>query len=889
MTGGVAIPLHLTVHVLGLTVALGLAAYAAARRRQASVGWGGLLLGGLLLAVSHAATGALLAGDALWPAYLRAAGYAAVAVGAAGRLVGPTLGVVALAPPTPDLAAAVAGAMAALATARGVLGRGRDVLPLAGGLLLWAVADLLTRPQPVAAAALSLAGSVAVGWWLLRRARQSLLARFVASFLVVLMILVVGVASASGFVFSLDLTHDQLSRLEDLAVAREQQVSEDWPTEMRRIAAPLTGSRLDQALTRTQEEGAAPGGLDQLASTVAAFPGVDLVVLVGREGQLLGSWSTGLAGPLAPADARTVAGDPMVAEALQGSEVAGLVPLGGGRLVATGLAPVAPRDDTGSPRLDRQSGALVVGRVVTDARLVDEIQGRTGADATVLVAGRAAASTLPDAQADAVAGLLAADETPRTIQVSGTERFMASAPIVDDAGDRLGTIVLTLDAGTLAGVQDASARTLFFVTVAGMLAAALLAWGASSRTTRPIRRLTDAAEAVAGGDLDVSVDVQRDDEVGRLGRSFNDMTASLAEREEDLRRAAATETALRSRLEIVTSSIGEALIAVDERGTITTANPAAAALLGTTSGRLPGRDVAAVLRGTDVTGTPLLAALGGPGHDGPAAVRATVGTGVQATPVSATAAPIRGPDGERHGRVYVLRDIRGEVEVERMKTEFLANISHELRTPLTPIKGYAEVLRAKDLGPERTADFASHISAAAARLERVIGMLVDFAALEAGRIEVSLQPTDLAEVVEEVVEEWREQQPDRTFVRRVAHDLEPVQADPALLRRVFAELVDNAVKFSDETVSILVGQEDEHTVRVTVRDRGQGISREELDTILRDFHQVDGSATRRIGGLGLGLSIVQRILFRFGADVEVASEPGRGTDVMVLLPTVDET
>ncbi len=712
MNGGVAIPLHLTVHVLGLTVALGLVAYAVARRRQADAGWMGLLLGGLLIAVSHVATGALLAGGALWPAYLRAAGYAALAVGAAGRLVGQSAAVVALAPPTPDLAAAVAGLMAALATARGVLGRGRDVLSLAGGLLLWAGADLLARPQPLTAAALSLAGSAAVGWWLLSRSRRSLLTRFVGSFIVVLMILVVGLASASGFVFSLDLEHDQLARLDDLASARVQQVTQDWPTEMRRIAVPLTGRRLDDALTRAQQSGG-EANLDSLASTVATFPGVDLVVLVGRQGQLLGSWSTALDGPLAPADARTVAGDPMVGGALQGSEVAGLVPLGSGRLVAAGLAPVAPRDASDAPRLDRQSGVLVVGRFVTDPRLVDEIHRRSGADATILVAGQSVVSTLPDGQGAAVAELADADDTSRTVDVAGSRRFMAAAPIVDDAGDRLGAVVLTLDAGTLAGVQDASARMLFFVAFGGMLAAVALAWAASSRTTRPVRRLTEAAEAVAAGDLEVAVDVRRDDEVGRLARSFNEMTGSLAEREEALRRAAATEAALRTRLEIVTSSIGEALIAADGDGRITTANPAAAALFGTSLQRLPGRRVEAVLRGTDLAGTPLLSALGGPAAAGPAAVRGTVGAGEHATPVAATAAPIVGADGQRHGRVYVLRDIRGEVEVERMKTEFLANISHELRTPLTPIKGYAEVIHSKDVGRERTAEFARHIATAA--------------------------------------------------------------------------------------------------------------------------------------------------------------------------------
>ena len=885
MTGGVSIPLHLAVHVLGLTVAVGLAAYGLARRREAGATWPGLVLGGGLLAVAHAASGALLVGDLAWPVYLRAAGYAGLAVGAAGRLVGMAV-VVAVAPPAAHVAAAIAGGAAALASARGVLGRGRSTLLLAAGLGLWALADLLARTDPSWAAWVSVTGSVAAGAWLLTRARRSLLAQVVGAFTAVLLVLVIVLAAASGVIFSLDLERDQLAALSTRADSRADEFSDEWPRELRRLAAPLAGSTLAAELSAvTQGE---RQDLDGRAAAIAAFPGVDVAVLLTREGEVAGSADPrrGEAGPLPAADEAVLAGAELLAPTLQGSDATGLLAFGDDQLLAIGAVPVAPTED-GQPALDRRAGVLVLGRRITDAGVVAEIAEQGGADATVLVSGRDASSSLGPEASTAVAEAVGAGARSQTATIDGERRFLSAAPLVDAEGRRLGHLVLTLDATALAGAEQDATRTLFLAAAAALAVAGLLGWALSSRTTRPVRDLTAAAEQIAAGDYDVHLGTGRRDEVGRLAVAFDDMATSLSDRERALRDAAAVEARLRHRLEVITGSMGEALVAVDRDGRITTANPAAAELLGRPATALVGTDIARELLGYEVGGEPLLTALGGANHPGPAAARGSVNRGRNGTPVSATAAPLTDDAGALLGRVYVLRDITGEVEVERMKTEFLANISHELRTPLTPIKGYAEVLRNREVGRERTVDFASNIALAAQRLERIIGMLVDFAALEAGRMQVDLQPTDVSAVVDEVLERWRGQHAERRFVRRISRDLEEVMVDRSLLKRVFEELLDNAVKFSSDTISILGRQADDGTVELVVRDRGEGIADAELAQILKDFHQADGSATRRYGGLGLGLSIVLRIVERFSGDVSIRSEVGEGTDVTIHLPPQD--
>ncbi|MBW3664669.1 MAG: HAMP domain-containing protein [Actinobacteria bacterium] len=876
-----AIPLHLAVHVLGLTVALALTA--TSRRSRGSDGWLGFALGGLMLAASYVVTGALIAPDHAWPVYLRAAGYAALAVGAAGRLVGAGAGVVVAAPMTAHVTAAVAAVMAALAAIRGIVGRGQATFLLGTGLALWAAADLLVRTHATGAASLSLAGSVAVGWWTLRQVRTSLLSRFVASFVGVLLVAVVALASAGGVVFVSDLQADQTATLEAAAEARVEQFTVEWPREMLATGGALAGASLANEISSAVSGEIAD--LDARSRTIAGrLPGIDVVVLVESGGRVVGSWDAGAQqGPLELADESVIAGDPVVTEVLRGAtQAANVIALGERDILSVGAVVVAPTAG-GEPRLDLRTGVLVLGRRVTDPRVVAGIDELTGADATILVGGSVAVSTLSRETSAALANLVSTSPSAGLSDVAGTSRFVAAEAVRGTDGQPFGTLVLSVEAGTLAAVEESFVRTAFVTTVVGLLVALVLASVVASRTARPVRRITDAAERVAGGDLGTRVSVDRPDEVGRLATAFNDMTGSLSERDAALRRAAAVEAELRGRLEAVTGSMGEALLAVDADGKVVTVNPAAATLLGRSPSRLVGRDIRRVLRGTDPAGTPLHEVLGGPEDDASRATRGVVGRGRDATSVAATAAPLLGDDGERLGRVYVLRDVTGEAEVERMKTEFLANISHELRTPLTPIKGYAEVMRSKALEPKRVAEFARAITESAERLERIVAMLVDFASLEAGRTEVNLAPTEVSTEVDEVLGRLRERYPERKLSRRIERDLPPVLADGALLRRVLDELLDNALKFSTDRVTVTARSIDDRHVRLTVRDRGSGIDAESLDVILRDFHQADGSATRRHGGLGLGLSIVQRIVDRFGGEVAVESAPDRGTDIHIIL------
>jgi signal transduction histidine kinase len=134
--------------------------------------------------------------------------------------------------------------------------------------------------------------------------------------------------------------------------------------------------------------------------------------------------------------------------------------------------------------------------------------------------------------------------------------------------------------------------------------------------------------------------------------------------------------------------------------------------------------------------------------------------------------------------------------VERMKREFLSNVSHELRTPLTPIIGYSELMTRRDLSSGQTREFSESILEAARRLERIVAMLVDFSAIEAGRIPAATEPLQVRSVVEEALATWRARSDRHRFDTEVADELPPAEVNPTLFRRMLDELLDNAVKYS---------------------------------------------------------------------------------------------
>ncbi len=235
-------------------------------------------------------------------------------------------------------------------------------------------------------------------------------------------------------------------------------------------------------------------------------------------------------------------------------------------------------------------------------------------------------------------------------------------------------------------------------------------------------------------------------------------------------------------------------------------------------------------------------------------------------------------------------------ELDRMKSDLLANVSHELRTPLTAIKGYTDYILERKLGTitEKQEKGLVVVQRNLDRLAKSINALLDFSRMDMGRIALNLQPFSLQLLVDQIAVTVRSELDKKhlTFASELEPGLPPVIADREKLSAVLENLVINAIKFTPEGGRITVAAErsaatSRPVADIRVTDTGIGIPRDQLSRIFNRFHQVDGTSTRRFGGVGLGLAIVKSILDAHGASIAVESEEGRGTRFLFALPLVD--
>jgi signal transduction histidine kinase len=232
-------------------------------------------------------------------------------------------------------------------------------------------------------------------------------------------------------------------------------------------------------------------------------------------------------------------------------------------------------------------------------------------------------------------------------------------------------------------------------------------------------------------------------------------------------------------------------------------------------------------------------------------------------------------------------------ELDRMKSDLLANVSHELRTPLTAIKGYTDYILEGKLGPigDKQEKGLTVIQRNLERLSRSINALLDFSTMDVGRLSLNLQPFALALLVEQIHQTLRSEldRKQLRFLSELAPGLPTVIADRDKLAQVLENLVINAIKFTPAggLIRVAAMRDERHgrsTVEVSVSDSGIGIPEDQIGKIFNRFHQVDGTTTRRFGGVGLGLAIVRSILDAHGAQIRVESRQGQGSTFRFWLP-----
>ncbi len=406
-----------------------------------------------------------------------------------------------------------------------------------------------------------------------------------------------------------------------------------------------------------------------------------------------------------------------------------------------------------------------------------------------------------------------------------------------------------------------SRRALILVIAAGLLAlvgALALIAALVSAMRRPLDELVGATRDLAAGQLDRRVDASGPRELLELGWAFNAMGEDLAVAQQRLESE-------RERLATTIESLGDGLIVTEpDAATIRAVNPRATELIPelapggrTDEGALPPLESA--LRGETIVE-----------HGGRTLA-------VVASQLSS------GSDGV----VWTVRDMTERARLERAKSEFVATASHELRSPLTSIKGFVELLgRSPEHMTERQREFVDIILRSTDRLVDLVNDLLDVARIEADRVEINRRPIDVGEAVREVAELMgpRIEEKNQRFGLYVAPLLPMALADPGRVRQIAANLLTNAHLYTPEGGKIHLGVEaDRAWVQIVVEDSGVGMTPEQSEHVFERFYRARGGG-QSAPGTGLGLSIVKSLVDLHGGQIEVDSQPGRGTIFRVRLP-----
>ena len=245
---------------------------------------------------------------------------------------------------------------------------------------------------------------------------------------------------------------------------------------------------------------------------------------------------------------------------------------------------------------------------------------------------------------------------------------------------------------------------------------------------------------------------------------------------------------------------------------------------------------------------------------------------------------------EQQRAAALARALEQQRELDRLQREFIQNVSHELRTPLALIRGHAELMENGELGDLQTAqqESVSVISRRTQMLSKLVDDIVAVLTIEAQ--ELKREPLSLAQLVRTSLADFQAvaEKAGLILSAEIAPGLPPVSGDVLALRRALDNLVSNALKFTPAEGHVtmrLFGGED--TVTLQVSDTGVGIPNDQLERIFERFYQVDGSTTRRYGGVGLGLALVKGIVEAHGGQITVTSQAGQGTTFTIKMPVMN--
>lgn len=402
------------------------------------------------------------------------------------------------------------------------------------------------------------------------------------------------------------------------------------------------------------------------------------------------------------------------------------------------------------------------------------------------------------------------------------------------------------------------------VAVLAIAVSIVMAAALSRHVSTPLARLSEGVKQVAGGNFDARIFVRSSDETKDLADSFNHMTQQLKTLFEEVSQQ-------KEELKTIIESLGDSLIVIGIDGKVVLCNKRFTDIF------LRDPNLIVYKYYWDIVREPELYDLINEAKEEKKSFTKEIQIKEKEFRCRVTYST--------KGVIIVLHDITEVKNLERAKKMFVDNVSHELRTPLTSIKGFLETMEGGVKSSSK-----SHLEIIMKNTDRLIRIVEDLLALsslENEKFKLMCDEVNVNDIINSAAKIFSKRIKDKDLKLQLNLEkkLGSIKADAFKLEQVFVNLIDNAVKYTEEgKISISSAKGKDNEVIINVQDTGVGINSDSLEKIFERFYVVDKSRSRVLGGTGLGLSIVKHIVMLHGGGIKAYSEPGSGTRFEIILP-----
>jgi len=525
-------------------------------------------------------------------------------------------------------------------------------------------------------------------------------------------------------------------------------------------------------------------------------------------------------------------------------------------------------------------GYVTLGYLLDDD-FVTQLAAITGFEQSILLGSARIATSLGDVTDDSVDTKPSPSHTIDGIEFLSTTiqdrpYYSSLVPILDSESKAIAHLEVALPIDNLITAERRALLTMVMSTVLVIIIGSILGGLISRRLTHPLSQLTEAA---SHRDLDMPFPMpQEPAEIATLAIALEDSRVNIKRVMENLEQAKAWS-------ETLIQSIIEGIITFDDQGRITSFNQGAEHIIGWSQDDVLQKSLDEIFQLPEGEGKFSEQI---PSSGDRRQIPIITHSGKQTT-LAVTGAHLVPPKGETPQSALVLRDITEEEAARNLRSYFLANISHEFRTPLSAINASVELLleEIEELSTAEIGELLNSIHMSMSGLQTLIDNLLESLSIEAGRFQIRRRPTDINNVILEAIGTMKPLL-DRRQQKLSIHNplqISKVNIDPTRLTQVVTNLLSNASKYSPvgKNIDLVVEKGKENLLKISVADRGRGISPLERSDLFRRFVRLDSQDGTQYG-IGLGLSVVKAIVEEHGGEVGVEDRPSGGSIFWFTLP-----